>query len=497
MTKQVVERRIRWARRLTFILALCLTSAAVAHTAWSYSLQMRSMNERALTEARTLCVEVMASWDYVDAVQHSINYNSDGTYDFKGVYCSIAGKNIAKRFTTLADGYRISFVRENPRTPSDEPDEVELAALRSFGDGGVEEYYEVLEGEEDSGNTLELRYVAPLEVTGGCLTCHGDPAGTRDEVGFVREGLQLGDLAGAVSIAIPLDSYVNDALGYVAQTVAFFLVLVTVVTLLIRRLLKRWALEPLSTQNDQLQAVSKAKGELVSVISHELRTPLASIIAFTDLWAKEEGADPERQRELVGAVRKNSEVLLEMVNNTVDVARIEAGRYEFAHEEVDFDEVVGAVVSATKPLALEKGLELTCHVDPDVPIVLGDWESLRKILMNLVGNAVKYTEHGRVDVDVAYDRMAGELIMQVSDTGIGIREEDMDAIFEVFTRANGAQGASRNPGSGMGLSLVRNLSRMMGGDVWVTSEAGVGSTFTVRVKAPAQDMAETDEEGLQ
>lgn len=495
MTKQVVEQRIRWARRLTFILALCLTGAAVAYTAWSYTFQMRSMNERALTEARTLCVEVMASWDYVDAVQHRINYNSDGTYDFKGVYCSVAGKNIANRFTALADGYRIRFVRDDPRTPTDEPDEVESQALASFGDGQAQEYYEVCQGQDGSGNALELRYVAPLEVTGGCLTCHGEPAGTRDEVGFVREGMALGDLAGAVSIAIPLDSYTRDAMGAVVQTVLFFLLLVTAVTLLIRWLLKRWALEPLAAQNAQLQAVSQAKGELVSVISHELRTPLASIIAFTDLWAKDDGADRDRQRELVGAVRRNSEVLLEMVSNTVDVARIEAGGYELACEEVDVDEVVGAVTSVMKPLALEKGLALECRVDADVPIVLSDWESLRKILANLVGNAVKYTDEGRVGVRVSYERASGELVMEVTDTGVGIRREDQQAIFEVFSRGEGEPGCRRRSGSGLGLSLVRNLARLMGGEVSVESEPGVGSTFTVRVQAKALDVAEDSDEG--
>ncbi len=496
MTKQVVEQRIRWARRLTFVLAACLTAAAVAYTAWSYALQMRNMTDRALTEARTLCIEVMASWDYVDAVQHSINYNSDGTYDFKGVYCSVAGKNIARRFTSLADGYRIGFVRENPRTPTDEPDELESQALACFASGDAQEYYEVLGGVEGRGNARELRYVAPLEVTGGCLTCHGEPAGTRDEVGFMREGMQLGDLAGAVSIAIPLDSYMNDALGYVVQTVAFFLVLVTAVTLLIRRLLKRWALEPLSTQNAQLQAVSQAKGELVSIISHELRTPLASIIAFTDLWAKTDGCDREQERELVGEVRRNGEVLLEMVNNTVDVARIEAGRYVLACEEVDVDEVMGAVLSMMRPLAIEKGLQLECRVDAEVPVVMSDWESLRKILVNLVSNAVKYTDEGRVEARVSYDTVAGELVMVVRDTGIGIRKEDLEGIFEVFSQAEGMEKGRRRNGSGLGLSLVRNLARLMGGEVEVQSTPGTGSTFTVHVKARACDMDEGDEKEL-
>lgn len=472
--------RVTLSHRLTAVLAVCLTTAAVVYSVWSYSLQMRNMNDRALSEARTLAVEVCAAWDYVNDVQHTINYNDDGSYDFKGVYCSIAGKNIAQRFTSQTDGYAIRFVRENPRSPSDAPDEMEARALAAFSSGELDEYYQTADSD---GPTLF--YLAPLTIEGGCLTCHGDPAGQRDETGFVKEGMQVGDLAGAVSIAIPLDAYVHDANAYAVQTVAFFLVLVTVVTLVARHLLKRWALEPLSSENQQLQEIALAKSSLVSTISHELRTPLASIIAFTDLWAKSGGKDPERERELVGAVKKNSEVLLEMVNNTIDIARIEAGRYELADEQVDVDEVVGAVASVAKPLALEKGLELVCRVDPEVPVVVSDWEALRKILTNLTGNALKYTDRGSVRIHVGYDVGRGELVMEVADTGVGIRCEDFDAIFEVFSQGGEVVRGQKRNGSGLGLGLVRNLAEMMGGSVKVASELGRGSTFIVRVKAPA------------
>ena len=533
-----VTRRKARAHGLTVILAICLTLAVVVYTAWSYSLQMQNMNDRALTEARTLAIEILASWNYIDDVQHMINYNADGTYDFKGVYCSIAGKNIANRFTNLSDGYRIRFVREDPRSPLDEPDELELSALRAFAERSATEFYATaggglgalgafgalgaLAGQAAGGlgaGALEggsaspgasasrdvstsrdasptLRYLTPLTVKGGCLTCHGDPAGTRDEVGYLREGMQLGDVAGALSISIPLGSYVRDAFGYLARTVAFFLVLVTVVTLSVRALLKRWTLEPLSNENRHLQAVAEAKSDLVSIMSHELRTPLASIIAFTDLWAKADGHDPERERELVAAVKQNSEVLLEMVNNTIDIARIEAGRYELACEQVDVDEVVGAVASVAKPLALAKGIAFACSVDPEVPIVMSDWEALRKILANLAGNAVKYTDRGRIDIDVSYDRAAATLTLAVRDTGVGIREEDLESIFEVFSQGKEVVKGQKRNGSGLGLGLVRNLARLMGGSVEVASELGAGSTFTVRVHAESVDGNDDEAEGL-
>lgn len=166
-----------------------------------------------LGEARLLAQQMSAAWDYIDSSQDAINYNADGRYDFKGVYCSVAGKSIARNFTQSTDCV-VRYTRENPRTGPDAPDEFEAAALAAFRDG-AEEYYAVTT--MDGASTF--RYCKAIPVKHGCLTCHGEPAGELDETGFPREGYQLGDLAGAVSLAIPMELYEAEAAQRTAANV--------------------------------------------------------------------------------------------------------------------------------------------------------------------------------------------------------------------------------------------------------------------------------------
>ena len=145
--------------------------------------------------------------------------------DFKDVYCSVAGKNIAKRFSEQSD-YSIRYVRDNPRSLDDEPDAFEAQALASFALGDATEYYEVVE----DGDSVTFRYLSKLTIDRGCLQCHGQPAGEKDITGYVMEGMAEGDVAGAVSITMPLDAIVADARENLASTVVFFCVLMACVT---------------------------------------------------------------------------------------------------------------------------------------------------------------------------------------------------------------------------------------------------------------------------
>lgn len=140
---------------------------------------------------RVLAAEAGASWDYIDSIQDRINY-SHGELDFKDVYCSVAGKNIAKRFSEQSD-YSIRYVRDNPRSLDDEPDAFEAQALASFALGDATEYYEVVEDDE----SVTFRYLSKLTIDRGCLQCHGQPAGEKDITGYVMEGMAEGDVAGA------------------------------------------------------------------------------------------------------------------------------------------------------------------------------------------------------------------------------------------------------------------------------------------------------------
>ncbi|MEC4183553.1 DUF3365 domain-containing protein [Adlercreutzia sp. R21] len=466
------------AKRLSLKLILSVTVvvavAAAAYVVWTQSAQNAAVESKALAEARTLDIEMRAVWNYIDDSQQAINYNADGSYDFKGIYCSMAGKAIAQRFTRESNGYVIRYVRENPRSSTDVPDRFEQTALNHFTVGGSNEHYEMAEYE---GRPV-FRYASVLPVKRNCLQCHGDPAGTPDETGFLREGMEQGDVAGAVSIIIPVDSYVQEAHAEFVRSVGFFCLLAAAIVAVLLLAMKLWVSSPLERANRQLERESQQKSDFLAVMSHELRTPLTSIIAYTDIWEKERQTSPEAQEQFVREIKQSSAQLLEMVNNTIDVARLDAGRLELQWDETDLFDVVGEVMATSVPLAQKRGVRLSHEVDYDVPIIYSDEEALRKILLNLVSNAIKFTEPGgSVRLAVCPDA-PGWIRMEVADTGMGISEGDLAHIFEKFSQVGQTE---HSGGSGIGLFLVKSLAESLGGSVSVSSELEKGSTFTVMV----------------
>ena len=480
--------------RFTVLFSAVIVVAAAVYLVWSHASQTEAVNSKVLAEARTLGVEMAAVWDYIDAQQDVINYNSDGRYDFKGVYCSVAGKAIARRFTMRSDGYAVHYVRDDPRTPTDEPDDFERRALDAIY-AGATEYYgrDVYQGQE------VFRYVEALTYTYGCLQCHGAPAGEPDETNYPKEGMGLGDVAGAVSIIIPLDTYQQEATSGLVRSVVFFGVLTLVAVLLLRWALRRWVTAPLEDANLRLREDNEAKSDFLAVMSHELRTPLSSIIAFTDIWDRRsrskgpDAVDPDDAR-LVGEIRENSRVLLDMVNNTIDAEKIEQGRFQLTMDEVDLVDVADTVCTVIEPLAQKQGVLLRCELDPATPIITSDWNALNKIAMNLVGNAVKFTSAGgtvTMGSKVLGDGSQVELF--VTDTGRGIEEAELESIFGKYSQSV-FRTASDQQGSGLGLYLVKTLAEKLGGSVRVQSEIDRGSTFTVTLPVAGPQAAGKEED---
>lgn len=465
---------------LSFKFAMLVMAAGVIvfglYLAWSFQTQNAAVEGQVLAEARVLNREMDAAWDYIGSIQNQINY-TDGTYDFKKVYCSVAGKSIALRFTSSTD-YTIRYARENPRSSSDEPDEFERRALRSFQDDGRAEYYEIAE----FNGKPSFRYASSLLVDNGCLRCHGEPAGAYDETGFIKEGMKLGDLAGATSIVIPLERYTDSAARGIVHASVFFCLLMAVVTVIIWFALRRWVTDPMIADNERLHSENEAQSNFLAVISHELRTPLSSIIAFTDIWKRTVRSRGGEEERLVEEVEANSRLLLEMVDNTLDMARLDAGRLEISLAEVDVADVVNAVKAVARPLAHKKGIAFSSHVATHVPVVTSDQEALHKILVNLVGNAIKFTDSGgRVHVEVSYEHEV--LSFVVSDTGVGIAPQNLDAVFDRFVRLQ-VESIRKEHGTGLGLSLVKTFTDMLSGTVEVKSTVGCGSTFSVHIPAP-------------
>ena len=180
---------------------------------------------------------------------------------------------------------------------------------------------------------------------------------------------------------------------------------------------------------------------------------------------------------------------MNMVNNTIDVARLEAGSLALQIDETDLVDVMGAVFATAEPLALQQSVTLSKFIDPAIPVMRTDGEALRKIMLNLVGNALKFTPPGgSVAVEAHLEGCDRWVRLSVTDTGFGIASEDCERIFEKFSQASAKETPGRKvPGSGLGLYLVQNLAERLGGEVHVKSEVGKGSTFTVYVPVESEE----------
>lgn len=234
----------------------------------------------------------------------------------------------------------------------------------------------------------------------------------------------------------------------------------------------------LGVANEKLLQLTEAKSRFLSTMSHEIRTPMNGVLGMAELL---EGTNlSNQQQECVSLIIKSADTLLGLINDILDLSKIEAGRLDL--EEIPFAlrDILGDTLQTLALRANEKGLELTFHIPPDVPDgLVGDPLRLRQVMVNLVGNAIKFTDEGEVSVDLKLESGGDDrvrVLFEVRDTGIGISESQQQKIFEAFDQADSST-TRRFGGTGLGLSISAQLAEMMGGELRVRSKAGEGSTF--------------------
>jgi len=231
--------------------------------------------------------------------------------------------------------------------------------------------------------------------------------------------------------------------------------------------------------NDRLQQASRAKSEFLANMSHELRTPMNAILGFTEMLLDGlYGEVPAELDEPLRDIQTNGRHLLRLINDVLDLSKIEAGRMELALGEYSPGEVIDAVRASLRSLAADKGLEFVARVPRDLPVALADGKRITQCLMNLAGNAIKFTREGRVEIGV--DLEGDHLVYRVADTGIGIPKEELENVFAEFRQVD-ATITREFGGTGLGLSITKKFVEMHGGRIWVESELGQGSTFSFSI----------------
>jgi len=244
--------------------------------------------------------------------------------------------------------------------------------------------------------------------------------------------------------------------------------------------------DELAQRNMELHESNRIKGDFLSTMSHELRTPLNSIIGFSEVLLND-GAMTTKQHRWAGNIMSGGQQLLALINDILDLAKLESGKMRMHLETIPPEELCRQITAMFRPAAEKKNVELRDRFPAPLAPVLQDAGKLRQILTNLISNAIKFTpEGGRVTVSA--ERIDAKLILTVADTGVGIAPAEQELIFDKFRQASNPLTREQG-GTGLGLSIVRELAKLLGGDVALQSDLGRGSTFTVTVAAKLQDVS--------
>jgi len=524
-------------------ITLAITVVMTLNLAWNVHLEKQSGEQKMLAKAQLITQQFLAVRSFAAANQDRINFDSHGNFEFKRLNPAAFGRGVGEIFNSKT-AYTFKQTRLQPRNPANAPDKFESAQLLWLQENPETNFV----WEEDMlGGEPFFRYMIPLYADSSCLPCHGTPRGEIDISGYPREGLALGDFAGALSVTIPAAAYYAQLWKNIYSQLFFIFLLLCLTLLLLYVLQRKLVTEPLeglsalavklgkgdfqlrekdyqnkghgeikileeifqnmanellmlyenleskvqaqtlnleqekqklSWMNEELQKLNRLQGDFLAAVSHELRTPLTCILAFVELLEIPGFSQEERQQNLQD-LRESATQLLNMINNLLDTAKLDSVRIQLERKNQQPTELIFGIVKAFGPLARKKGLELELKIAEELPSVYCDPERVKQVMVNLLGNAVKFTAPGgKISVNIYCDAQKPcRVVFAVCDNGPGIEKKEQSCIFERF-RQGGNWANNRPPGSGLGLYLSKGLVEMQGGEIWLESEPGRGATFS-------------------
>lgn len=493
-------------------------------------------------KAAVIAQQMVATREIIARNQDRINRDSAGRFEFKHLNPAAVGRQVATVFNIQTE-YKLKQTRLSARHPDNAPDPTEQLFLEVLA---ADRTRKEIWTEEIRDGRRYFRYMIPLLTEPACLPCHGEPAGDKDIAGYAREGLRIGDLAGGISVTVSMDRFdqVMRARFYrqLGLTLALVLSAIVFIYIIMDRMVSKplVALAAMATEvgrgqwdkarpvrasgeiavlaenflsmaeqlkesynileakvierTRELVEANLFKSEFLANVSHELRTPLTAIIAFAEVLRRPStGQLNAQQEEYLKDMTESAHELLGMINDLLEMSRIEAGRIELRPEAFRLNLTIERVLEVLRPLAENKDISLGFAGPGEIDWVVADEPKVRQVLMNLIGNAIKFTPAGG-SVTVSVSRLRSPepgVLVSVADTGVGIRPEDQQLIFEKFRQVGNGPAGGGIRGTGLGLSLARHLVELHGGRIWVESEPGKGSTFCFTL--PLEEVESEDE----